>query len=413
MSIMLRMGRNSLWLIASRIGAQALALFTLLLARKLGSVGFGEYAFFTTAIFVGNVLTTCGTDMYFIREIAEHDDLARLPAALWIQLFLSTLFIVGVLMVAPILPNQSLPSILALQIYSLALIPMAFYSVFTTALRGRQRMDLYSLLMLAGAFLQLLVVVIFMLGAGDIVMLAILLLAAQVVTALLACWMCVIQISGFWRSWRFSWRDVRTVFLASAALGLLGLLGMLYQKSGVLLLSILGGAALTGLYSSVLRVVEASKLVHIAVFTALYPLMAQAESSALAAGTIQLSWKLLLAEALALAIGLSLLAAPVVNLLYGAEFAPAGPILRILAWTLIPYTISSFLSLAFVARHRARTVGGALTVSLLGLALFSLWWIPAQGLQGAAWATLSAECLQAFLLLIYWLRRTDELSALP
>ena len=393
---MIRLGKNSLWLLAARIGAQALALATLLLARKLGSTGFGEYVFFTTIIFIANVLTTCGTDMYFIREIAARDDLSRLPAALWIQLLLSAFLIAGALAAAPLLPNQSADSILALQIYSLALIPMSFSSVFATALRGKQRMDLYALLNFCGGFMQFLVVWFFMLDGQGVVTLAFLLLWMQFIMAGVSFRMCLSHVDGFWQDWHFRWPDVRAVFLASASLGLLGLLGMVYQKAGVLLLSSLSGAALTGLYASALRVVDAAKLVHFATLTALYPLMARSESS----GMVQLSLKLLLAWALALAVGLSVLAAPMVHLLFGEQFTPAAPILRILAWTLPPYTVSSFLSLAFVARNRPRAVGWALTVSLFGLALFSCYWIPAYGLTGAAWATLTAEIIQAVLLIV-------------
>lgn len=397
MKTTVRLGRDSLWLIAGRVGIQVLALFTILLARKLGSVGFGEYAFFTTVIVVANVFTTSGTDMYFIREIAARDDLSRLPAVLWMQLLLSGLFIIGALVVGPFLPNQSADSILALQIYSMALIPMSFYSVFTTVIRGKQRMDLYAQLNLLGALLQTFVVVLFLAGLQGIVTLAFLMLGTQVLLALVAGWLSLFQGIGFWHNWHFSWPDVRAVFFASASLGFLGLFGMFYQKAGVLLLSTLSGAALTGLYVSALRVVDASKLVHYAALTALYPLMAQSESSEV----VQRSWKLLLAWALLLAVGLSLLAAPIVDLLYGPQFSPAIPILHILAWTLIPYSISSFLALSFVAGNRPRVAGWALTVALSAVALLSFWWIPAYGLVGAAWAAFSAESLQAIVLLAH------------
>jgi PST family polysaccharide transporter len=399
MSETLRLGKNSLWLLSARVGAQALmVLFTILLARKLGSVGFGEYAFFAAAIFIGNGLTTFGTDMLLIREIAAGGDFSRLPPALWIQLLLSGLLIAGIVLGAPALPKQSSASVFALQIYSLALIPFAFYTVFTTALRGKQHMDSYALLNLIVALLQ--VMSLWLLRENDgVVKLAILLLIVQGLAALLAGFLCTRQIPGFWRGWRFSWKDIQAVATASAPLGLLGLLGMFYQKLSLVLLSPLGGAALTGWYSAALRAVEASKTVHLSVFTALYPAMAQADPSGQVAGTIRLSWRLLLAGAFALALGLSLLSTTLVDLLYGVGFAAATPILRILAWMLVPYTVNSFLTLAFVASHRVRAVGWALTASLLGLGLLSLWWIPAYGLEGAAWAALSAECLQAVLLL--------------
>jgi hypothetical protein len=59
-----QLAKDSLWVLAARLCAQgALALFTILIARRLGSAGFGEYAFIASAVFIGNMLTTFGTDM--------------------------------------------------------------------------------------------------------------------------------------------------------------------------------------------------------------------------------------------------------------------------------------------------------------------------------------------------------------
>jgi peptidoglycan biosynthesis protein MviN/MurJ (putative lipid II flippase) len=49
--------------------------------------------------------------------------------------------------------------------------------------------------------------------------------------------------------------------------------------------------------------------------------------------------------------------------------------------------------------NKERTVGWALAASLFALVLLSLWWIPALGAVGAAWAALAAECVQAGMLL--------------
>src|SRR3989304_3929406 len=134
--------KDSLWLLMARIGTQgAMVLFTILLARRLGSAGFGEYAFISAVIFIGNMLTTFGTDMTLIREIAAHNNLSQLPAALLIQLGFSVVLILVIWIGAPFLPRQSVESILALRVYSFTLIPLAFFTVFTTALRGKQQMD--------------------------------------------------------------------------------------------------------------------------------------------------------------------------------------------------------------------------------------------------------------------------------
>ncbi len=401
-----RLAKNSLWLLAARIGAQGLAvLFTVMLARRLGIAGFGEYAFMAAAIFLGNTLTSFGTDMLLIREIASHADFSRLPAALLIQLALSALFVTLVWLGAPALPNQSPVAVLALQVYSLALIPLAFFSVFTAALRGKEHMDAYTLLNLSVSLLQVAGLWVFLKPADNVVVVAVLLLIVQVLACVLAGILCTTQIPGFWQSWRFSWKAMPEMIHVSAPIAMLGLLGMLYQKLGLYLLSTLSGAAMTGWFSAAQRAVEASKTVHLSVFTALYPGMAQAETDSTGktgwAETLRLSWKLLLAVAALVSLGLSLLAAPLVQLLYGAQFEPAIPALRVLAWTLIPYTVNTFLTLSFVAAKKERAVATALTVSLLGLAVMSVWWIPTLGAQGAAWAVLIAECIQAGLLLAH------------
>src|SRR5512138_2274939 len=102
------LGKNILWVVVSRFGMQGLTvLFTLVLARRLGSAAFGAYALIASIIFVGNALTTFGTDMLLIREIAGRDDQSQLLPALVIQLVLSGVFIGMAWAGAPYLPNQS------------------------------------------------------------------------------------------------------------------------------------------------------------------------------------------------------------------------------------------------------------------------------------------------------------------
>src|SRR5512145_2616234 len=130
MNLFTRLARNSLWLLLARVGAQSsMVIVTYLLARRLGTAGFGEYAFIATAIMIGNTLTTFGSDMYLVREIAAKADFSELSSVLVLQLILSCLFIGFVFLLAPYLPNQTPESILALKVYSFALIPLAFFTV--------------------------------------------------------------------------------------------------------------------------------------------------------------------------------------------------------------------------------------------------------------------------------------------
>jgi O-antigen/teichoic acid export membrane protein len=165
----------------------------------------------------------------------------------------------------------------------------------------------------------------------------------------------------------------------------------------VILLSVLGGPMMTGWFSVAQRTVEAAKTGHIAVFTALYPAMAGNKNE-----TYHLPWILLLIGAGIGAVILSVLAEPLTRILFGVEYEASVPALRILAWMLIPYTISTFLTLKFVALNQEKPVLRASVASLAVLGALSLWWIPRAGLTGASSCVLVAESVQAGLLFIQW-----------
>ncbi len=392
----MQLAKNSLWLLLARIGTQGMAaLFTIILARRLGSAGFGEYAVIAAIVFVGNMFTTFGTDMSLIREIAARDNLSFLPAALFVQILLSLLLILFLWVGAPFLPNQSVDGILALRIYSFALIPLAFFTVFTSALRGKQLMDAYTWLNLIGSSLQLAMVWFFMVAGAGVLRLSVILLAAQMIVSFFGAVICHIRIQNFWRAWRFDTKDISNLLRISAPFALLTVIAMLYQKLSVLMISAIGGSAMTGFFSVAQRTVEAAKTGHAAVFTALYPAMAQRRDE-----TFRSSWILLLVGAGFGAVALSALARPLTLILFGGGYEASVSALQILAWMLIPYSVSTFLTLKFVASNREGPVLRASLVSLAVLASLSLWWIPRTGLSGASGAVLAAESAQAALLFL-------------
>jgi O-antigen/teichoic acid export membrane protein len=399
MSAQTQLGRHTFWLTASRFVAQGLmVVFTVLLARRLGSEGFGGYAFIAAVVLIGNTLTTFGTDMHLIRGIAAGGDLSALPAALVIQLGLSALFIAGVMVIAPHLPHQSADTIRGLQIYSLALLPLAFFSVFTTALRGKSEMGAYASLSAASALAQAGLIWLLLRPGGSLTTVAVLLLASQIIVALLAGGLCAWRIPGFWRKGAGLppphaglRQDILPLLRASAPVALLAILGVLYGRLSLLMLPALGGILVTGWFAAAARTVEATKLFHVSAFTALYPAMSQPEQRK----DFQVPLRFLLAGAGGIALGLTLLAGPIVRLLFGADYLPAVPALRILAWTLLPYTVTMFLSLSLLAAGRERAVLRGLIAGLLTLAGLNLLLVPRAGLTGAGWAFLAAEAVQA------------------
>jgi PST family polysaccharide transporter len=305
----------------------------------------------------------------------------------------------------PSLPGQSPAGWLALKIYSLALIPFAFFTIFSSVLRGLQRMDHYAGLNLSTALIQFAATFVFIQTGSSVITLARLLLAVQIAAAALAGWLCKDQFSNFRRPARLSLRQFRSVLPLAA----LGILGILYQRVGILLVTFWLGASAAGWFSAAQRIVEFAKTAHLAVFTVLFPAMANSKGEW---KDFRLVWLILLSAALTAALAISLLASPLTLVLFGAEYAASVPLLRLLAWMLVPFTINTYLTLAFVAAKREKPVLIALTTGLLALILFNVLWTPRFGILGAGWAMLLAECIQAGLLLVQYPKKSTVVTTL-
>jgi O-antigen/teichoic acid export membrane protein len=255
-------------------------------------------------------------------------------------------------------------------------------------------MGTYALLTLAVAAIQLLAAWTLVPERGSVVDVAVLIVVTQAAAAALALLSC----AGARVDLRALVGDprpgLRALVVRSAPIALLGALGMLYQRGGVLLIASLAGATPTGHFSAGLRAVEASKTAHVAAFGALYPAFAES-ADAPGADAAPRSLPSLLVLAAAAAAALTVLSEPLVALLFGPGFAPAADALRILAWSLVPYTIATHRSVALVAARREGEVARALALALVTLVVAALWWIPGAGLIGACWAVLAAETVQA------------------
>ena len=405
-----RLGANTIWLLLGRAGSHVLAiLVTILIARRLGEAVLGQFAFVTTVLFVLNGVSTLGTDVLLVREIAAKRSFAAFPGALMIQLGLSTVMIVIVLFASPFLSSELGEANLALRVYSLALFPLAFYTVFGAALRGKERMALYSLVNLLAGLLQVIVIWLFVRPETDIVDLSILLLSIQLLAGLLTVGLAFFSLAGLKAIWNSKRTPVLNVVKAGAPIALFGLLATVYQRTSLYLLATMEGPSTTGWFSAALRVVEAPKFLHVSVLGALLPMMSQTHALSLCSRKLKdfskifsITWISLLALSTLAAALLFAFGSPIISMLFGERFGPSVEVLKILSWGLIPFTVSQYLGVRLLAAGRERQIVIALGIGLAALVILSLAWIPTWGSTGAAWAAVAAESVHAIIYLFLW-----------
>ncbi len=370
--------KNSFWLLISRVGAQGLAvIFTALAARKLELGEYGHFAFIASLLVLGNTFTNFGTDTFLIRETARANSVTESAArALSLQLILSMLYCAAMLA----LRDSSL------LIYSLALFPLAVFAVNNALLRALNRMDLFWALSFANGLVQIVAVYF----SSDILSLCINLLFGQMLVSLASLWISRASLPSFRL---FPLIDFRPIFKSTLPFAALTFLIVLTQKLGVLAVAYFLDDASTGLFSSAARVVEGLKFGHYAILGALLPALARRAPQA--RQSFRRAFLLLLFISLTFALALSLFSRPIISLIFGEQFLSATIPLSILGWCLIPYTISSFISYALIARELEYTVVNAALASVIfHIALYQIL-IPSLGILGAAWAALLGETLQA------------------
>jgi O-antigen/teichoic acid export membrane protein len=410
--------RATMLLGVAHVVGQGLAVVTaVLLARRLGAAGFGTYAVTLGVVHVANVGTTFGTDMALIRAIARDGRLDRCSAALGAQLVLSlgaiATLVAGALGVGA-LRGEGAGIAAPLGLYATSLLPAAVFSVSTATLRGLGMVRSYAGTVVAAAATPLALVAAFVRGGDSATRTVGVLLGAQFVIAVVAALCCapalragrvrIVPRSG----------EVVSMIRASRSIGLLGMIGALYQRVALLGVSVMVGSTRAGWYSGAARVVESSKVGHLALGSAVFPMMAQAEGAGTVDATrhrrerqvIGRSWTACIVLGLAVSIGLFVVAPTLVDRLYGREFTPTTSGLRVLALGVVPSTIITFRSLRLVAQEREGEVMRAMVRCLAVLVLAATVLIPAVGWVGACWAMVIADAAGAAILVARPTRRS-------
>jgi O-antigen/teichoic acid export membrane protein len=253
-------------------------------------------------------------------------------------------------------------------------------------------MDLFWGFSLVNSFVQISCAIF----ASDLLTLCTLLLIGNIITSFLALRLFSIFMPDFRLLPFLDFRPLLPVVLPFA---LLTTLSILSQRLGVLSANFFLGDVATGLFSSAARIVDGMKFGHYAVLGALLPALSRGALHA--KQNYRMAFAGLFAASILFAGGVALFAHPILYFLFGEKYVSAEHLLMILAWSLVPYTISAFLSVDLVVREKEGVLLKITIISLVVWMSLFIWLIISDGLRGAAWAALIGEIIQAMLILLF------------
>jgi PST family polysaccharide transporter len=223
---------------------------------------------------------------------------------------------------------------------------------------------------------------------------------AEMFLAAMLCWRMTGQhlAAGWWRGW--SERRARALVGAGLPLLFSGAAVSVYMKIDQVMLREMAGEGEAGVYAAAVRLSEGVYFLPVATVMALLPIWSRAREADAARGerVTQGVYDLLTALALGFALTVSFFSGELVRLLFGAEFAAAGPVLAVHAWAAVFVFQGVVRSQEWIFENLncwtlLTTVAGALANVIL-----NWWWIPPLGARGAALATLCSYGLTVWLL---------------
>lgn len=429
--------KNASVLMISQAMTWAMSLVLMLfLPRFLGAEGMGQLHLSMSIWAIVGMFITFGTDTLLTKEISRTPEKTSelVGAAVILR---SIFYVIGFALtaVAVQFAGYSQETIYVIYIIGLAELLNQVGSVARASLIGLERMEYVALASIAfRAFVTIVSIAFLFLGYGVLVAAAVN-IGGTVVTAILHFYyLRKLQPISF----VVDRAMIRTVFKASSPYLMVYAFSVIYKQLDAVIISLLVNETVVGWYGIADQLFGTFMFVPTVFITAVFPALSRmfADKSDSLLHLMRKSFHLLLLLSVPIGLGVTAIANPLVVLLFGADFAPSGPVLAIMgvvlvltyqniligqflistdrqnAWTIVMAiaTIATIpLDIVLVPWCQARfgngAIGGSLayTVTELMMVVAGMWLLPAGALDKTnIWLSIRVLIAGLVMLAVVW-----------
>jgi len=335
MSLQARLSRNYLSLALARFTAKVISFVAaVVIARHLGAGDFGVFTFSFAATTLAIVIFQGGLTPLVIREVAR--DRAAASRYLTMSLLVragGALLVVGGAGAVYALTHS--PAALAAACAALALGFGTLLASFTDVFQGFERMEFVALVLVFNNFVTLGLVVVATLAGANVFHFLALYAAANVLSLAFAAAVCAAKFAR--PAGRLEWRELKEFVKLAVPFSLSALVASLYWRSDAVLLKALAGDRAVGIYGASARIVEGLVLVAGSFREAIYPVLSRfwPDSPDPFREASRTAFKFLVALAVPIGVGTSIVAYKLFPFIYGADYAEGWIVLAVLIWALV------------------------------------------------------------------------------
>lgn len=363
---------------------------TLILARALGSSGFGVWSSIFAITQIVASFGEFGLNEVAVNKAATEPEResswlgALLSLRLLISLPITLVSIVAVLLIVP--SHEGRVAGVLISLLLVVGVPTVLNVVFQLRVRNGISMAILTLNSVIWAAAVIGVASL----SGGIVGFAVAFVVASTLSMILTVVLALRLVTVRLRGARELWRALLKVGIG---LGLAGVLVTGYVKLDQILVLEIAGSRQAGLYGAAYRLLDQVQFIPISVMTTLFPMIAAAYAGnrARVRELLQTAGEYLAMASLPILAFTVVAAEPIVRLLFGPQFIAAAPAVPILAGAFVSISFGYLAGNMVAIMELQRRFALYAAIGLIVNATLNLLLIPRYGFLAAAWVTLVTE----------------------
>lgn len=387
-----RVFKNAAWIIGCKIVQSVLSLVvTMLSARYLGPSGYGLINYAASLVAFAAPIMQLGFNSVLVREIVESPEKEGeiLGSAILTSFLTSFLTIAGVVSFVAVANYGETDTLIVCALYSILLIFQSI-ELIQYWFQAKFKSKYTSIVMLIAYVLVSAYKIVLLVTGQSIFFFAI---SQAIDYFIIAGLLLIIYLKVGSQKLSFSIKRVKQIFAKSRYYIISSLMVIIFSQTDRIMIKIMLGDAQTGYYSAAVSCSTMTTFVFTAIIDSARPEIFESKklSEEKFERNISRLYCIIIYLSLLQCVFITLLASPVVHILYGEEYDPTIDVLRLVVW----YTTFSYLgyvrNIWILAEQKQKILW---IINLLGASLnvgLNFAFIPIWGISGAAFASLVTQ----------------------
>jgi len=391
--------KNVVWLGMSQfIGKLIRGLFIIFAARLLGA---SEYGVFSYALGLAGFFTLfadLGINSILTKEASREPERSsfHFATSFWIKIFLVFFAVLLIIFVAPYF--SKIESIKTL-FYFVALLTIFdnLREFFNAYFRAKEKMEFEALVNVSMNIAIAVIGAIVLYHSQTAKAVTISYVGSAGIGLLIAGFIIQKEFKKIISA--FDKKLIQPIMKAALPIAIMGFLGVFMLNIDIIIIGWFRSTADIGLYSAGQKIVQLLYTMPVIIAGALFPALSRAASnkdSLKVSLIMEKGMAATFAFAIPITLGGIILAGPIINMLYGAEYLPAVLTFQILLLTNIVIFPQTLLSNFVLAHNKQKKLAFYIGLAALGNVILDIIFIPKFGIAGSATATVIVQTIYIF-----------------